>query len=114
MMPSDSWWMILVKTVAIFLFLTFMTIFVIVFERKVVARVTASSPAARSVVFAGFVALLVLILLARPRRLPAHRAVPAPPSGGFPTPPLDLAVPTPSRASAVPAERLRDAVEEPP
>jgi NADH-quinone oxidoreductase subunit H len=76
-------------------------------------QVTASSPAVRSVVFAGFIALLVLIVLARPRRRPAHRAVPAPPSGGFPTPPPDLVVPMPARASAVPGERLRDAVEEP-
>jgi NADH-quinone oxidoreductase subunit H len=75
-------------------------------------QVTASSPAVRSVLLAAFVALLVVIVVARPRRRPAHRAAP-PPSGGFPTPPLDLVVPMPPRASAVPAERLRDAVEEP-
>src|SRR3954470_14478502 len=34
----DSWWMVLAKTVAIFLFLTVMTLFVIVYERKLVAR----------------------------------------------------------------------------
>src|SRR3954468_15612804 len=38
MAMTDSWWMILLKVVAIFVFLTLMTLFVIVFERKIVAR----------------------------------------------------------------------------
>src|SRR3954453_5367672 len=38
MAMTDSWWMVLLKVVAIFFFLTLMTIFVIVYERKLVAR----------------------------------------------------------------------------
>src|SRR4051812_45407936 len=34
----DPWWIILIKVVAIFLFLVVLTLFMIVFERRVVAR----------------------------------------------------------------------------
>jgi NADH-quinone oxidoreductase subunit H len=85
-------------------------------------RVSASNPAVRSAALAGFVVLLLLIVLARPRRHTARRAVALPPpSGGFPTPPLDLVVPMRPRAqrlavpqaSDVDGERRRDAVEKP-
>jgi NADH-quinone oxidoreductase subunit H len=35
---SDVWWIVLIKIVGIFAVLVFMTLFAIVFERKVVAR----------------------------------------------------------------------------
>src|SRR4051794_15953745 len=35
---TDPWWLVLIKVVAIFLFLVLLTLFMIVFERRVVAR----------------------------------------------------------------------------
>jgi NADH-quinone oxidoreductase subunit H len=84
-------------------------------------RVSAPNPAVRSAVLAGFVVLLLLIVLARPRRRGSGRAVALPPAGGFPTPPMNLVVPmhprtqrlTVRQASDVGGERRRDPVEKP-
>jgi len=84
-------------------------------------RVSASNQALRAAVLAGFAVLLLLIVLARPRRRTAPCPVASPPSGRFPTPPLDLVVPMrppaqrpAARDASCPAgERSGDPVEEP-
>jgi NADH-quinone oxidoreductase subunit H len=84
-------------------------------------RVSASDQALRTAVLAGFAVLLLLIVLARPRRRTAPGPIASPPSDGFPIPPLDLVVPMrpPARRPAAgdpsrPAgERNGDPVEEP-
>jgi NADH-quinone oxidoreductase subunit H len=78
-------------------------------------RVTASNTGGRWAVLGGFAVLLLLIVLARPRRRGAVQHTLAPPPGGFPVPPMDLVVPMAvARASGADGERRRDAVEEPP
>jgi NADH-quinone oxidoreductase subunit H len=84
-------------------------------------RVSASDQALRTAVLAGFAVLLLLIVLARPRRRTAPGPIASPPSDRFPIPPLDLVVPMrpPARRPAAgdpsrPAgERNGDPVEEP-